>query len=236
MNKISILLVDDKNLHLDLLKTKLINLGYGNVVTRNSYESAVEYLDTHTPEIVILDYYLDKSHTGLELVKECLMHTEVSLIFISSFYGEDVFREIVEILPTDFIPKNASEFDLDKVIKLAIARTGLVKQNKKAREYIFVRFGKVVHKLAIADIEYIEVDGKYLNMYADSKKFLVRSTLIDFMSILPDTFIKVHQAYAVNLRFLESINVEEGTIKVGKSNVPFSRNHKKDLFNVYYHP
>jgi DNA-binding LytR/AlgR family response regulator len=236
MNKISILLVDDKILHSDLIKSKLINLGYGNVIIRNSYESAVEYLDTHTPEIVILDYYLDKSHTGLELVKECLMNTEVNIIFTSSFYGDEVFREIVEILPTDFIPKNATEFDLDKVIKLAIARMGIVKHNKKIRDFIFVRYGKLITKLAVANIEYMEVDGKYLNLYADSKKYLVRSTLSDFIQMLPDNFVKVHQAYVVNLRFSESINVEEGTIKVGKVNVPFSRNHKKDLLNVYYHP
>ena len=59
-NKIVILVVDDKTLHLDLVKTKLTNLGYSNVVLRNTYESAVEYLDTFIPDLVIFDYYLDK--------------------------------------------------------------------------------------------------------------------------------------------------------------------------------
>jgi len=54
--------------------------------------------------------------------------------------------------------------------------------------------------------------------------------------MLPDNFIKVHQAYVVNLKFLESISLDEGTLMVGQSTVPFSRNHKKEIFKAYYHP
>lgn len=35
---------------------------------------------------------------------------------------------------------------------------------------------------------------------------------------------------------MESIQVDEGLVKVGGITVPFSRNHKKDLFNAYYLP
>jgi len=176
-SKIVILLVDDKNLHLDVVKMKLINLGYSNVVARNTYDSAVEYLDTHMPDLVILDYYLDKSHTGLKLVKDCLLTTNIPVIFMSSFYGEDVFREILNVHPTSFISKNGSEFDFDKTIKLAMANVDIANLNKKIIEYIFVRYGKVIKRLTVQDVEYLEVDGKYLNLYAENKKFLVRSTL-----------------------------------------------------------
>jgi two-component system, LytTR family, response regulator len=235
-NKIVILLVDDKNLHLDLIKMKLINLGYSNIVTRNTYDSGVEYLDTHIPDLVILDYYLDKSNTGIKLVKECLLNTDIPVIFISSFYGEDVFREILNVLPMSFISKNASEFELDKTIKLSMAKVDVANLNRKICEFIFVRFGKLIKKLAVADVEYLEVDGKYLNLYAENKKFLVRSTLNDFLQMLPDNFIKVHQAYVVNLKFLESVSLDDGTLKVGQVTVPFSRNHKKEIFKAYYHP
>jgi DNA-binding LytR/AlgR family response regulator len=235
-NKIEILLVDDKNLHLELMKVKLINLGYSNVITRNSYDSAVEYLDKHIPDLVILDYYLDKSNTGITLVKECLLNTGIPVIFISSFYGEDVFREIMNVIPTNFIPKNASEFEIDKAIKLSMVKLEMADKNKKFNEFIFVKNGKLIRKLAVADIECVEVDGKYLCLYAENKKFLVRSTLNDFVQLLPDVFVKVHQAYVVNLKFMESINLDEGTLKVGQINVPYSRSHKKDLFKAYYLP
>jgi DNA-binding LytR/AlgR family response regulator len=235
-NKIVILLVDDNNFHLDLIKLKLSNLGYSNVVARRFYHDAVEYLELHTPDLVILDYYLDKSNTGLKLVNECLLNTDIPVIFMSSFYGEEVFKEILNVHPTSFIPKNASEFDLDKTIKLATAKKGVANLNKKITDYIIVRYGRLFKKLAVADIEYVAVDGKYLNLYADNKIFLIRSTLNDFEKMLPDNFIKVHQAYAINLKFLDSINLDEGILKVGRANVPFSRNHKKAIFKSYYHP
>lgn len=235
-NKIEILLVDDNALHADFIKKKLNNLGYINVVLLNTFDSAVAYLDKHIPELVILDYYLDKSNTGLKLVQECLLNTEIPVIFVSSFYGEDVFREILNVHPTNFLPKNVSEFDLDKTIKLSLFKVEKVNQHKKLNEFIFVKSGKLIRKLAVADIEYLEVDGKYVSLYAENKKFLVRSALNDFLQKLPDSFIKVHQSFVVNLRFLESINLEEGILKVGQVNIPFSRNHKKDIFKAYYLP
>ena len=235
-NKILILVVDDKNIHLDLMKLKLNNLGYSNVVVRNTYADAAEYLDTHIPDLIISDFFLDKSNTGLKLVKECLHNRDIPLIFMSSFYNEDVFREILNERPASFISKTASEFEIDKTIKLSMVKEDLTNLNRKVAEYIFVRNGKMIKKLAVADIEYIEVDGKYLCLFAENKKYLVRSTLNDFIQMLPDIFIKVHQAYVVNLKFLDSINLEEGLLKVGEVNIPFSRNHKKDLFKAYYLP
>lgn len=234
--EVEILIVDDEVLHTDIIKRKLINIGFKNVSITTSFKSAMNYLDNHTPDLVLLDYYLDKGHTGVELIKESFLNKDIPIIFISTFYGEEIFKEIIGVAPIDFIPKNVTEFDLEKTISLSLSKKTQQSQHGKLKDFIFVKYNREIRKLALAEIEYIAVDGKYLVLHVDQKKFLIRSTLNGFLKRLPDNFIKVHQAYIVNLHYLLSIRVDEGVLEVGKTSVPFSRNYKKDLFNAYYMP
>ncbi|MFN8338542.1 MAG: response regulator transcription factor [Saprospiraceae bacterium] len=236
LNNVEILLVDDEAIHTEILKKKLQNLGYINVSVVNSFLKAVDYLNEVNPDLIILDYYLDKNHTGVDLVKESLLNKEIPIIFISSFYGNDLFKEVIGCAPIDFVPKNVSEFDLDKTIRLSLIKRKEANINKKLKDFIFVKYKREIRKLAVIDIEYMVVDGKYLVLHADQKKYLIRSTLNDFLKKLPENFIKVHQAYIINLRFLESIQLDEGILKIGTVDIPFSRNYKKDLLNAYYMP
>jgi DNA-binding LytR/AlgR family response regulator len=233
---IEILLIEDDELHLDLIKQKLENIGFTNVTTASTYKEASTYMEGNVPDLVLIDYYLDRGHTGVDFVKEYLLGKDVPFIFISSFYGDKVFKDIIGLGPMDFIAKNASEFDYNKSIQLALSKKYQNTFNIKLKDFIFVKYSREIRKIAVENIEYINVDGKYLVLFADSKKFLVRSTLNDFIKKLPEYFIKVHQAYIINLKYLETIQIDEWTIKVGDVPIPFSRNYKKDLFSSYYLP
>lgn len=236
IHSLEILLVEDDELHLELIKQKLKNIGFLNIKAAGSYKEASIYLEAYVPDLIIIDFYLDKGFTGVDLIKEFLLNKDVPMIFISSFYGEDVFKDIVGVAPMDFIAKNASEFDYNKSIQLALSKKQENSHHSKLKDFIFVKYSREIRKIAVENIEYINVDGKYLVLYSDSKKFLVRSTLNDFIKKLPENFIKVHQAYIINLKYLESILIDEWTIRVGEISIPFSRNYKKDLFNSYYLP
>jgi DNA-binding LytR/AlgR family response regulator len=236
MKYLEVLLIDDDELHLEIMLRKLNSLSITNVKCINNYKDACILLETYMPDLVILDYYLDKGHTGVDLIKEHLLNQNVPVIFVSTFYGKDVFDEILDVVPVDFIPKNVSDFELEKVIRLATAKKKEKSANEKLKDFIFVRYGREIKKINVMEIEYISVDGKYLTLHVSGKKYLIRSTLNDFIKKLPSSFIKIHQAYIINLRYMESIQVDEGLVKIGGVTVPFSRNHKKDLFNAYYLP
>lgn len=233
---IQILVVDDDNLHLEILKNKLKKLDYTHCTFANTYQDAKNILDSQIPDLILSDYYLDKNYTGVDLIKECLLNQEVPVIFITSFYGDSIFQDVIELAPMDFLSKNVTEFDLDKSIQLAMTKKREQVKTAKLKEYIFVKHVRDIRKLAVKDIEYIMVDGKYLSIFADNKKFLIRSTLHDFLKKLPNDFIKIHQAYVINVKFLESISIDDNTVKVGDNTLPFSRNHKKELLSGYYLP
>ncbi len=95
------------------------------------------------------------------------------------------------------------------------------------RKYIFVKKKKLVVKVSVGDIQYIKVEGKYLELYTRDDIFLVRSTLQNMLIDLPIEFIKVHQSYVVNIEKVDSFNPEENVININRMAIPISRNLKK---------
>jgi DNA-binding LytR/AlgR family response regulator len=235
-NDTYILIVDDEESHLNILEHKLAHLGYTNIMKANTYKAAVKLLEEHEFNLVILDYYLDKGHLGTELLQQKHKNQQVPVIFISSFYSEDVLNQIVDFGPVEFLPKGVSEFDLSKVIRLLFNRLFQVQDSFKLKDFMFVRYNKLIKKLQVKEIKYISVDGKYVELWYQEKRYLVRSTLNEFLEKLPENFIKISQSHIINLNFLDSIDTEEYTVKLGEIVLPYSRNYKKELFNAYYLP
>lgn len=231
-----ILIVDDEESHLKILEHKLVNLGYSNITKAYSYKSALKLLEEQEFNLIILDYYLDKGHVSVELLNQKHKNQHVPVIFISSFYSKEVLNQIIDFGPVEFLPKSVTEFDLSKVISLLFHRLFQVDDSFKLKDFMFVRYNKLIKKLQVKEIKYISVDGKYVELWVQEKRYLVRSTLNEFLEKLPENFIKISQSHIINLNFLESIDTIEYTVKLGDIVLPYSRNYKKELYNAYYLP
>lgn len=229
-----ILIVDDDLLHCDILKNRLAKLGFTEVVYVKSFDEAATYLQSFTPDLIFLDFYLDGTHNAKQFVKELLKSKEIPVIIISSFYGPDLLGDVLETIPVDFIPKNVGDFELIKSIELALYNKEYSEKTSKLKDYIFVKAAKEINKIKVDDIQFVTVDGKYIELYVFERRYLVRSTLTDFVKRLPDYFIRIHKAYVVNIRHLDSINIDENIVRIGKESLPLSRNYKKDLLSKYY--
>lgn len=233
----SITIVDDDPIHLDLLNMKLNKLGFNNVVSINSYDAAVVYINSNLPDLLIVDYFLDNGKTGLELLKQCVQHFEIPIIFCSSFYNREIFDEILNIYPIDFISKSAQDFEIYKSIQLAFVKFKSQNESNKINDFILVKYNKELKKLNILDIEYISVDGKYLELNSSGKKFIIRSTLNEFLKKLPNEFVKIHQSYIINLNFLSTVNSDDNYVKLTtEARLNFSRSYKKYLLAKYFIP
>ncbi len=70
---------------------------------------------------------------------------------------------------------------------------------------------------------WIKSDGNYLELYCrNNKKYLVRSTLKDFLNKLPkNIFLQTHKSYSVNVNYINAIEyshviIEEQQIPIGR--------------------
>ena len=233
-NNANLLLIDDDVLHLDILSRKLSKIGYKNINIASSCNEATEILTGLYPDLILIDFYLDGNNTAKHFIKDCLAYKNIPIIIISTFYGNEHFDDIKSISPMDFIPKSLSDFDLIKSIELALYNKAKQTAQLQMKNYIFVKNNKEIKKVNLKDIYYITVDRKYLEIHTNDKRYIIRSTLTDFEKRLPETFVKIHKAYIINLAYMDSILVEEGIVKLGDKTVPLSRNFKKELLSSYY--
>ncbi|MEZ4910134.1 MAG: LytTR family DNA-binding domain-containing protein [Saprospiraceae bacterium] len=231
---IQILIIDDDRHHSEILEKKLISEGQNNIHIENSFNDAVNYLDSYNPDVILLDYYLNDGFNGHHLIKESLINRDIPVIIISTFYSAQLFEEVKDLVPMDFIPKNVNNFELMKAIYLATAKKHQNISKSRLSDFIFVKSGKEIKKLDLKDILYITIDGKYIELFTAEKRFLIRSTLSDFEKKLPEDFIRIHKAYIINLSQLDSINLDGQEVRLGNIKLPLSRNFKKDLLSRYY--
>lgn len=234
MEKLKILLIDDDENHLYLLKEKLLSLGFKDLEIRNSFDEAVEYLDYNYPDLIIVDFYLDKRKTAVDFIKLLDFTKGVSVIVVSTFYDETILREVKDYNVSDFLSKSCTPFELNKSVLLSTILRKEIQKREVLNNFIFVKVGNVVKKINLIDLEMIEVDGKYLKVYADARIFAIRSTLNDIVKRLPNNFVRVHQSFVVNIDFVEHINLIDHKIQLKNVEAYFSKSYKKIILNSSY--
>lgn len=82
-DKYKILIVDDENEIIDILKTVLTIEGFNNIHTANTGSEAIETVKRVRPDIVLLDIMLPDTN-GYDVFKEMRLHSEVPILFISA--------------------------------------------------------------------------------------------------------------------------------------------------------
>lgn len=227
--KIKILIVDDDSNHLSIVKSKIIRNNLYDIDSIVGFKKGIEYLNDNLPDLIILDHYLDEGKTSIDFISKLNKNINVPIIILSTFFNEETLEKIKKIHPIDFLSKTCSDFELNKSIEIALINSEINSKNEKIKEYIFIKIGNNLKKIELKDIEMVEVDGKYLNIYANQKKYLINSTLNDFNKKLPEYFIKCHQSFIININYVDFINVRENKIILKNSTAYFSKPFKKVL-------
>lgn len=234
MKNSEILLVDDDDNHLFILKEKLTSLGYKNLIMKSTFHDALEYINFNVPDLVIIDYYLDKRRTALDFIKQSDVFKIPPTIIVSTFFDESILEQLKFFNVSDFISKSCSTFELSKSITLSISKKHNYEKKEPISHFIFVKVGNIARKINLVDVEMFEVDGKYLKIHVQGRDYLIRSTLNDLVKRLPCNFVKVHQSFIVNLDFIEHINLIDHKVKLKNVEVVFSKNYKKTILNSSY--
>ena len=235
MYKINLLVIESLEIQRDYLNQYLQKTENFNIEFIGDYHKVPDMLEVFLPDILIANYKVDKGITIRDLIQANFRLNNVPCIIYADDYKEKILQDILNINLVDFLHLEMKKIELDKALALAKIKIKAKKGNPlKFNDYIFVRTGKEIKKLKITDILYVVVDGKYIGLHTAERRYFVRSTLTSMLNRLPDTFIKIHKAYAINMDYMDTINIEESTVKVGKETLPLSRNMKKDLLESFY--
>lgn len=206
-----------------------------------SLKEARVLLETTSPDLLLLDIQLTDG-TGFELLQE-LEQIPFQVIFITA-YNQFAIKAI-KYGALDYLLKPIDELELDEALEKVrnsqqhvsnnikegwnVARNHLNQVNKGMQDRIVLRSQQYLQVVPFEEIVYCQNDGGYTHFFLTSKKKIVVSKSIkEYNDLLPDDeFLRPHQSYLVNARFIDKFHKDGYLILRTGEEIPVST-RKKD--------
>ncbi len=219
MENVKILIVDDEILIAEDLKDILGSLGFKNIGLAHSKSSAITMLQTLKPHLALLDIRMENEFDGLEIGEHINSTAKIPFIYITAHSDVAMIKKIVKTMPSAYITKPFKKSDLLANISLALESVNKVSRKNK----LMVKDGYNTVLIDIDEINYIESEGNYLNIYCDKKRLVSRQSFDNILKDLDnDRFFKVHRSYIVNLDKVTKFSTKD--LMIGEIVLPISRN------------
>lgn len=174
-------------------------------------DSGIIFLDIETPEM-----------SGLEFIENYSLPSKANIIITTSDrnYTVKAFDNSV----SDFLLKPISYARflkaVNRVLKQNITQT-------PAKDYLFIKSGRVRIKIMFNDILWIKSASEYIIIYTTKSKYVVYSSMSSILKRLPNSFIRVHRSNIVSLDKIDRIHRD--FIEIGNQIIKVSKRYKNSL-------
>ena len=241
---LSVLAVDDEVPQLeDLARLLRENRRVSDVETATSAHDAVTKASKRTYDAIFLDVRMPELD-GLELARVLKGFAKSpALVFVSAFDTSAVAT--FELHALDYLMKPVTPTRIDEALKRVEAALPIAGEAADAAEVnptanphdviaVVDLRARGMRLLARSSILYVMAYGDYVRVYADSGRYLLRSSLTDVeRRFTSHGFLRVHRQYLANLTRAIEIRAElNGTAVVRFENggeVPVARRHVPEL-------
>jgi DNA-binding LytR/AlgR family response regulator len=220
------LIVDDNKVARLMLVEMLRKIGGIEII--GEFESAPEarkFLQQITPDILFLDVEMP-GMSGIELLKVLPIRPLTILVTAKTGYAIEAF----ELNVVDYLVK---PFSLSRIM-LAVERArellgrNNVLVNDVEQDHIFIRDNKVIRKIQLSDILWMEAKGDYVKIITSHSNFIIHSTLKNLEDKLPvNDFVRIHRSYIIPVSRIDYI--EDGVAFIQGTPLPVTETYKNDL-------
>lgn len=220
------LIIDDNALASLTLKQLASGIPNLHIIAEcNSAMSALKYLQKEEVDLLFLDIEMP-GMTGIELVKSLTQRPIIIFTTSEKKYAAEAF----ELCVADYLIK---PINLPRLLQ-AVTKAEEISRNKNstvsnvARDFIFIKENKVLRKISVDKISWIEAMGDYVKFRVDGKYHIVHSTLKQLEEKLdPRLFFRVHRSYIAAIQKIESI--EENALNISGAVIPIAENYRAPL-------
>lgn len=238
MAVIRVLAFEDEELHADILKMHLHNLGYHNVGIYPDAADATKLISAISPDIILMDIDLAGDITGIQAAQKLNAIFNIPLIYLTSLAPGSVISDVKATFPEAYLRKPYTEDQLSSAIEIAIHKYQRELLSPKYRDiyhqsdFLYVKVNNKLLKLVYSEIQYIEAYDKYCFIHTADKKHMVTGQLKQLLQKLPPSlFIQVHRSYTINLHAITGIRTNQNIIEIGAALIPYSKTYKDELYN-----
>ncbi len=238
-----ILIVEDEELYADKLEMLVDKLDYEHLGTVDNSKDALALLQKELPDLILMDVHIQGEHDGIELAGLIQNEHLIPIIFITSMQDDLTFKRASRTNPLNFLVKPFNDLQLQRTIELTVKKLSQPKDlehdfSKKENtdwendflfeSHFFIKTRQRLEKVAVADVLYLEADGHYCQVHTEDKKYIVRTSMTELAKRLPDdSFLQTHRSFLVNTTKVNSVDLQESVIILGKKQVPMSKRSRE---------
>lgn len=196
----------------------------GEEIFIKHYTSGLLFLDEYKSDadIIFMDIELPDIDGVLASERLRLKDENVALIFVTNLAHMAI--KGYSVAAVDFIVKPVNYYKLSALLIKLIKKVKM-----SAGKSIMVSTSSSIAKINIYDIEFAEVEAHRITIHYKDKEITYSGTLTAFERLLPsELFIRCHQSFIVNIKYIVSCNGTEITLANGMA-IPLSRNKKKQI-------
>jgi len=188
-----------------------------------------------------MDIHIQGSHDGIELADIIHKSHSTPIIFITSLQDDLTFARASRTNPINFLLKPFQDIQLQRAIELCVKKLDQPDSPQKEvkeewendflfEEFFFIKTRQKLEKVSINQVLYLESDGHYCQVYTDTKKFLIRSSLSELEKRLPiDIFIQTHRSFIVNINMIDTVDLQDSVIIIKDKHIPISKRKREAL-------
>lgn len=223
-------IIDNDVKSVDRLKEKIKHFPeYYCVGIANNKEEAISLILDKSPSIVFFDVEVPDTYNNkstFAIINELSKYGDYIPEFIittdSDKYAIDAIRNGVH----DYLLKPLNESCLNKALLRFTKKQKSVPETicfKSHSDYRFVDMNQVL---------YLKADNNTTDFYmADGKKVGAYKTLKHFQDVLPEHFVRIHNSYIINTKFVTRIHFGKSKFSIKDLNeaIPFSKSYKSNV-------
>ncbi len=173
------------------------------------------FLDIEMPYLSGLDFLASVKHPPKVII------TSAYEKYALQGYELDVVDYLLKPIPFERFLKS-----VNKVHDLISQKSPSPQQ-----EHIFVKSDKLIKKLFLDEILYIESLENYVIIHRKGSREIVYTTLKGLLQSLPgDRFLQVHRSYVIQVRHVDSI--EGNMLHISGHTIPVARNLREKVFHI----
>lgn len=228
-NPLTCLLVDDNNVALVVLRKILSNIAGVQIVGEcKSAPEAKAFLESHPVDILFLDVEMPEM-SGLDLLRLLPDRPHTVLTTGNARYAIEAFElNVIDYLVKPFTLTRVLAA-LDKVQELIrFKRSG--KTEVITPKQLFIKENKVIRKINVDDILWIEAKADYMQLKLSDRTYLVYGRLKTIEEIFSSQkFVRVHRSYIIAVDKVEYI--ENRVIYIQNHPIPVSGSYREALLS-----
>lgn len=217
------LVVDDDELSRNIIEDLIAGTDLTLVKSCSSAIEAFNILKAEKIDLLFLDVDMPQM-SGIDLLKSLTELPQVILITAHAKYAVESYEYNV----TDFVVKPITHARFLKAVDKAKKNLQESTLEGTGSSTIFVKADSRLVQLPVDNIQYIEALGNYVNIYTNSGRYTVLTTMKEVEAkLLPPVFARVHRSFIVKVDKIESI--EDNFINIGGKSIPIGKNYKEEL-------